>query len=85
MQRLLRQGGSGLVTLPKDGLERDGLLDENGDPREGQSMMVDRLGERCYLVRAVDGDVPEVSECPEVRRLAAEMMLDRETTLQPAD
>lgn len=85
MQNLIRNHGSGMVTLPKDGLERDGLLDDDGKPLDGQMMTVDRLGEGCYLVRAVDGAVPEVSECPEVRRLAAEMMLDQDALGQSAD
>lgn len=47
------------MTLPKGGLERDGLLDEDGLPVEGQTVAVDWLGERCYLVRApVDGEIP---------------------------
>ena len=78
MQALQNKSGSGVVTIPKPLLDRDGLLDEDGQPHEDQMMMVERLGERCYLVRAVDGDVPEVQECPEVRRLAAEMMLQED-------
>ena len=75
MQALQNKSGSGVVTIPKTDLERDGLLDEDGQPSKDQMVMVERLGERCYLVRAVDGDIPEVEECPAVRRLAAEMML----------
>ena len=85
MRQLQRQDTTGLVSIPYDMLERDGLLDDDGRPREGQSMMVERLGERCYLVRAADGDVPEVTECPEVRRLAAEMMLQQDALGEVAD
>jgi len=74
-----------MVTLPKDGLERDGLVDDDGRPVGDQSMAVDRLGERCYLVRAVDGDVPEVTETEVVQRLAAEMMLHQDAIGGAAD
>jgi len=84
MQALQNKSGSGVVTIPKADLERDGLLDEDGQPAEDQMMMVERLGERCYLVRAVDGDIPEVEECPAVRRLAAEMMLQEDALGTPS-
>jgi len=71
MQKLIRQHGSGLVTLPQGFLERDGLLNDDGVPRSGQSVIVDRLGERCYLVRAADGDVPDVEDCEVIERMAA--------------
>jgi hypothetical protein len=35
------------VTLPKSFLERDGLLDSDGDSDEAH-LTVDRLGERAY-------------------------------------
>ena len=85
MRQLQRQDTTGLVSIPYHMLKRDGLLDEDGQPREGQSMLVERLGERCYLVRAADGDVPDVAECPTVRRLAAEMMLQEDALGQRAD
>ena len=76
MRQLIKQHGSSMVTLPKNGLERDGLVDEDGEPVEQQSAVVDRLGKRCYLVRLADGDVPEVTETEVVKRLAAQRMLD---------
>lgn len=66
-----------MVTLPKSFLDRDGLVDENGDPDDAH-LTVDRLGERAYVVRVCDGDVPELSECEAVRRLAAERIIDED-------
>jgi len=77
MQKLQNRSGSGLVTLPKDFLERDGLLNSDGDPDEAH-LTVDRLGERAYVVRVCDGDVPELSECEAIQRLAAERIVDED-------
>jgi len=77
MQKLQSRGGSGMVTLPKSFLDRDGLVDENGDPDEAH-LTVDRLGERAYVVRVCDGDVPELSECDVIQRLAAERIVDED-------
>jgi hypothetical protein len=84
MQKLQNRSGSGLVTLPKDFLERDGLIDEAGEPDDAH-LTVDRLGERAYIVRVCDGDVPELSECEAVRRLAAERMIDEDVFGQTGD
>lgn len=85
MQRLIRQETTGLVTIPHEMLERDGLLDGDGRPRKGQSMLVDRLGERCYLVRAVDGEVPEVENYVAIERLGAQKLLQQNELGQRAD
>jgi len=77
MQKLQNRDGSGVVTIPKDDLERDGLLTDEGEPAE-KHLTVDRLGERAYVVRVCDGDVPELSECSEIRRIAAERILDED-------
>lgn len=77
MQKLQNRNGSGVVTIPKDDLERDGLLTDNGQVAE-KHLTVDRLGERAYVVRVRDGDVPELAECKVVRRLAAERLLDED-------
>ncbi|GGK64644.1 hypothetical protein [Haloarcula sebkhae] len=77
MQKLQNRSGSGLVTLPKDFLERDGLLDSDGEPDEAH-LTVDRLDERAYVVRVCDGDVPELSECEAIQRLAAERIVDED-------
>ncbi|WP_424001182.1 hypothetical protein ACOZ4I_15680 [Haloarcula salina] len=84
MQKLQNRSGSGLVTLPKDFLERDGLIDDGGEPSEAH-LTVDRLGERAYVVRVCDGDVPELSECEAVRRLAAERMVDEDVSGQTGE
>jgi len=77
MQKLQNRSGSGLVTLPKDFLERDGLLNSDGEPDEAH-LTVDRLDERTYVVRVCDGDVPELSECEAIQRLAAERIIDED-------
>lgn len=77
MEKLQSRGGSGLVTLPKSFLDRDGLLNSDGEPN-GAHLTVDRLGERAYVVRVCDGDVPELSECEAIQRFAAERMVDED-------
>jgi hypothetical protein len=77
MQQLQNHGGSGVVTVPKDFLERDGLVDDDGDPADAH-LTVDRLGDRAYVVRVCDGDVPELTECEAIRRIAAERVLDED-------
>lgn len=76
MQTLQERSGSGLVTIPKRFLERDGLLDEDGKPRR-QSVTVDRLDEGVYAVRICDGDVPEVEETEKVQRLIAHAVMNQ--------
>ncbi|GGN92288.1 hypothetical protein [Haloarcula pellucida] len=77
MQKLQSRGGSGMVTVPKEFLDRDGLLDDDGEP-ETAHLTVERLGERAYVVRVCDGDIPELAECEEIRRIAAERVLDED-------
>ncbi|MFC7077874.1 hypothetical protein [Haloarcula halophila] len=77
MQKLLNRQGSGMVTLPKPKLERDGLVDDDGEIVESH-LAIERLGERVYAIRICDGDIPELSECEEIRRLAAERLLDQD-------
>jgi len=78
MQKLQNRNGSGVVTIPKDDLERDGLLTEDGEPAD-MHLTVDRLGERAYVVRLCDGDVLELPDCSVIRRIAAERMLDEDS------
>ncbi|QZP37067.1 hypothetical protein [Halobaculum magnesiiphilum] len=79
MQTLQRRSGSGLVTLPKDGLERDGVLDDDGEIPEQQNLVVDRLGRRVYLVRLVDdARVPDAEETEVVERLAAQRLMQQD-------
>ena len=75
MQKLQNRDGSGVVTIPKHDLERDGLVDDEGEPAEVH-LTVDRLDERAYVVRVCDGDIPELRECEAVRRIAAERLLE---------
>ncbi len=77
MQKLRNDGGSGLVTIPKKYLERDGLFTEAGFPDEHR-LIVDRLGRRTYLVRLTDGgSFQELHECEEIQRVAAQKMLEQ--------
>jgi len=79
MQKLRGDGGSGMSTIPKKYLERDGVLDEDGELPEEQRLTVDRLGRRTYLVRLTDdGEIPELHECEAVRRAAAERVLSQD-------
>ncbi|MFC7026371.1 hypothetical protein ACFQJ5_16695 [Halomicroarcula sp. GCM10025324] len=78
MQKLQNRDGSGVVTIPKYDLERDGLVDENGEP-DDVHLTVDRLDERAYVVRVCDGDIPELHECEAIQRVAAERLLDEHT------
>ncbi|WP_138006544.1 hypothetical protein [Halalkalirubrum salinum] len=62
-RRLINNSGTPTVSLDKDELQMDGILDKDGEiPRE-QEMHVQRLGPRAYLVRAVDETgIPELDE-----------------------
>ncbi len=78
MRKLQDRDGSGTVTIPKQCLRMDGLLDENGSPSE-QCASVDRLGRRTYVVRfSEDGDIPEITKAPLIQQIAAK------TDFQPA-
>lgn len=85
----LRDTGHGTpgVTLPRDDLADDGLLGENDEIPDGQQMRVDRLGRATYVVRACDGNLPDIHESEVVKRLVAEKMMDMSAfdSLQPAD
>ncbi len=83
MQKLRNDGGSGLVTIPKNFLERDEVLEDDEIPDE-QRVNVDRLGRRAYLVRITDdGTLPELHECEVVRRIAAERVLNQDAYGRP--
>jgi hypothetical protein len=64
---------SGYVCIPKGCLRQDGLVDENGEIVDDQSVHVDRVDERCYLVRIPDGtgDLPKLAESDVVQREVA--------------
>ncbi|MFC7137546.1 hypothetical protein ACFQRB_16100 [Halobaculum litoreum] len=61
--RQLRKIGTdsvGIVLERSDFLERDGILDDEGDLPENTTAFTERLGERTYLVRVPeDGYVPD--------------------------
>jgi len=82
MQKLQNHDGSGVVTVPKTFLDRDGLLDDDGEPAEAH-LAIDRLDERAYVVRVCDGDVPELTECEVIQRLAAEKLLAEDMIGEP--
>lgn len=74
--RNLGNGNSG-VSLPRAGLEKDDLLEPDGDVPDNQTMDVDRLGTGVYLVRAVDGEVPDVRETDVVQNAVARELMER--------
>lgn len=76
MQKLQNHGGSGVVTIPRDDLEKDGVL-ENDDLPDEQHLDVERMGRRTYVVRIPEeGDLPELAQCELVERLAAKRAID---------
>lgn len=78
MQKLRDDGGSALATIPKRFLERDGVLNEDGSVPENQSIAVDRIGERAYVVLLSDGtDFPDLEECETVERLVAHRLVQQ--------
>ncbi|MFB6235485.1 MAG: hypothetical protein ABEH81_14035 [Halopenitus sp.] len=50
MQKLQDKSGSGVVTLPKDDLDRDDVLTDDGEIPESQSVFVERADEGVYVV-----------------------------------
>lgn len=77
MQKLRNMDGTGSVTIPKDDLDRDGFVDDDGELPDDQHVVVDRLDEGCYAVRFVDsGDVPELSESEAIKRIAAQRLFE---------
>jgi len=77
MQKLVQKSGSGVVTMPKDKLEDDGVL-EDGEIPEDQCVSVDHIGTRAFVVRFPDGEgqLPDIHECEAIRRVAAELALE---------
>lgn len=50
-----------MVTLPKDDLDRDNVLTDDGKIPDGQNVFVERADEGVFVVRLCDGgDVPEL-------------------------
>lgn len=77
MQKLVPKSGSGVVTMPKDKLRDDGVL-EDGEIPDDQCVSVDHIGTRTFVVRIPDdgGQLPDLHECEAIRRVAAEMALE---------
>jgi len=74
MQTLQRKSGSGVVTIRKEWLELDGLLEDDGGIPEQQCVDVERLGRRTYVVRFPEGgELPELAEAPLMQRIAAQV------------
>jgi hypothetical protein len=87
MQQLQAKSGSGVVTIPKAKLRQDDLLDDGAIPGE-QCVAVDRIGRRAFVVRfPEDGELPDLSDCEAIRRVAAEIALAQDPNRlgQPAD
>lgn len=75
MQHFPDKSRSGIVTIPKQFLDRDDVLQDGEIPEEHQ-LVVDRLGHRTYSVRLVDcGSVPELEECDMIQQLVAQQIL----------
>jgi hypothetical protein len=65
-QKLQTSGGSARVTIPGSILAEEGW-DSVDEIPDGQRVSVERLGERCYVVKLPtdDGEVPDVEEVAE--------------------
>lgn len=71
--------GSGYVSLPKDDLVRDNVILQSGEIPRDQQLHVERIGERCHVVRApVDGDLPQLEDCEAIQRIAASTILQQQ-------
>lgn len=78
MQSLQDKSGSGVVTIPKDYLERDDVLKPTGELPDEQNLSVERLGRRVYVVRLPErGTLPDLENCEFVERLAAHRLMNQ--------
>lgn len=85
MQTLQNKSGSGVVTLPKDALERDGFLTDDGEIPGNQNLLVERIGKGVFTVRlCYDGGLPALEETELVKGLAAQRAVDLTTSTEPA-
>lgn len=83
MRKLQDRDGSGTVTIPKQCLRMDGLLDDDGAPSE-QCASVDRLGRRTYVIRFSDGgDLPEITKAPLIQQIAAQTEFEPRSDAEP--
>jgi len=75
MRQLQDNNGSAQVTLPKEKLAADGVLDDGCVPDE-QGVRIEQVGRRSYLVRIPDGgDLPDLRDTDIVQREAARLKL----------
>ncbi|SEK90767.1 hypothetical protein [Haloferax larsenii] len=60
-RKLCDREGTPTVSLDKDELRMDGIIDESGEIPDSQEMHVQRVGKGAYLVRAVSANgIPEL-------------------------
>lgn len=86
MQTLQRKSGSGVVTIPRGWLDRDGVLDEDGGIPSKQCVDIERLGRRTYVVRFPEGgELPELAEAPLMQRIAAQVQFVPRTEIDRAE
>ncbi|GAA2665612.1 hypothetical protein ACFSBX_18980 [Halobellus rarus] len=75
MQKLRNDGNSGLVTLPKQYLTMDDVIEDDEFPEE-VAVSVERLDRRCYAVRIPDdGELPDLTETDFIERLVGQRLL----------
>ncbi|WP_311170641.1 hypothetical protein [Halobellus ordinarius] len=85
MQKLRKDSGSGVVTIPKKYLEKDEVVSD-GEVPDGVTVDVERLGRRSYAVRiSEEGDLPDLQESEVVERLAAQRLFDEGLGPRTAD
>ncbi|QCC46597.1 hypothetical protein [Halobellus limi] len=76
MQKLRKDSGSGVVTIPKQYLSLDDVI-EDGEFGEEVAVSVERLDRRCYVVRIPDdGGLPDLTETEFVERLVGQRLLN---------
>lgn len=63
-RKLRDRNGSPAVTLDKDHLRRDGVLDADGSIPDDRQLLVERVEEGAYLVRVIESveEIPEAGE-----------------------
>jgi len=62
-RKLRNHDGTPIVALDKDELQMDGVLGMDGEIPDEQSMHIQRVGKRAWVIRAVNDDgIPELGE-----------------------
>ncbi|MDG5778251.1 hypothetical protein VB773_14900 [Haloarculaceae archaeon H-GB2-1] len=76
MRKIRQKNGSGLVTIPKEYLQMDGVL-VDGEIPECHHLVVDYLDTGVYAIRLTqDGDIPSLREAEGIRQIVADRLLD---------